>query len=142
MATKTSQEDGGGEERKGRRKTGSEGKPIFTVAPTEGRMRRRENSQGSLTPRSVEERKGEEPGSPLVSRGKEEGERRAKRALSSGITQQDESGRSSVSTLNTSTQGGSSSSRTRVVPHVVIVKSCDYSKLWLGVVWEKILCGI
>ena len=116
---------GGGEERKGRRKAEDKGKPRFAVAPSEGEIKRRENSQDSLTPRSVEARKGGKPGSSVVSRDKKENERRAKKTLPSGITLQKEIWRNPVSTMDTSTQGGSSSSLTMVVPPVVTSETGD-----------------
>ena len=54
-----------------------------------------------------------------MSKDKKENERRAKKTLPSGITLQRDTWRNPTSTMNTSTQGGSSSSLSRVVPLVI-----------------------
>ena len=129
-ATNTLQEETGSRGRKGTKRDGSKGRPTLTVAPHEeeregGRLRSREQSQGSLTPspgsKKNEERRGSPPGSFDGGGGKKKG----KKESLFGITKSDESKRSAVSSLDTSTQGGSSSSRTRVVPSVVLSGTVD-----------------
>jgi hypothetical protein len=78
-----------------------------------------------LTP-SPESRKNEEGrGSPPGSFDGGGGRKKAKKESLFGITKPDDTKRSAVSSVNTSTQGGSSSSRTRVVLPVVLSETVD-----------------
>ena len=78
-----------------------------------------------MTPSPESKRKEEGRGTPPGSFDGRGGRRKAKKERSFGITKSDESRRSAVSFVNTSTQGGSSSSRTRVVPPVVLSGTVD-----------------
>ena len=105
-ATNISQEETGSRGRKGPKGDGSKGRPTLTVAPHEeeregGRLRSREQSQGSSTP-SPESKKNEEGrGSPPGSFDGGGGRKKAKKESLFGITKPDDSKRSTVSSVNT-----------------------------------------